>query len=780
MAAGQGPDGHDTTAGDAPDRPWLAHPPQQLDPDLVRQWRQAADRGYTAARRSLTGAASAPTGGDLDPGITVVVPSYRGRDHIERCLRSLAAQTLERSLFEVIVVLNGPADGTREIIDLIRKDSPGFDLRVVSLDAAGASRARNAGIAAARRRYTTFVDDDDHVSAAFLEVLLAHAGPHTVAVAPVVDIGPGRESRDNYINERQAPHLDRRTLATEVTVATSFNAAKAVATDLVRDIPYDPDLASGEDVLFWTTVVVRGHVDFLPCPPAAGATYYRVLRGGSASRREPGFEPAVTVPLDLISRLDGLLDEAAGPGAALVRDRMEQVTVLLNSYLREQPDQHPGVVAEIDRRPIFDLPYERLNHGLGRGLVVAYAFPPYADTSAVVTAKRLRARGEVADVVSNAMDPIRGTDPSIDRISGPFVARRARLGTPSAFEAWGAMEAFALEGLRTIQEWEEEQERRYEWLYSRAQFAASHLLAAAYKLANPQVRWVAEFSDPLSRDVLGDGRGDRVDEGDLSGLLRRGMRRRGLALPRSRNGFVWAEELAYALADELVFTNEYQRDYMLSYCSRADLAQRARQQAVISPHPTLPDAFYSMVRSEYPLHEGFVHIGYFGNFYTNRGADGLLASLAATDPPTLAAVRVHFFTARPDEVAREAAERGLSDCVRAGPQLRYLEFLNLTTRLDALVVADAATAGRHQYNPYLPSKWSDYRGSGTPVWGMVEDGSALSRQPLDLMSPVGDPAAGAEVIAELVRRTDRRPATPGARVPQPRRQASTRGTAARR
>ena len=55
--------------------------------------------------------------------------------------------------------------------------------------------------------------------------------------------------------------------------------------------------------------------------------------------------------------------------------------------------------------------------------------------------------------------------------------------------------------------------------------------------------------------------------------------------------------------------------------------------------------------------------------------------------------------------------------MRVGPYVRYLEFLNLTTKFDCLIVNDAATGASHARNPYLPSKWADYRGAGTPVWG---------------------------------------------------------------
>jgi hypothetical protein len=113
-------------------------------------------------------------------------------------------------------------------------------------------------------------------------------------------------------------------------------------------------------------------------------------------------------------------------------------------------------------------------------------------------------------------------------------------------------------------------------------------------------------------------------------------------------------------------------------------------------------------------------------------------------------LRVHVFTTKPEVLHDRAEELGIADNVVAGPYVRFLEFLSLTTRFDCLIVNDALTSGTHLDNPYLPSKWADYRGSGTPVWGLIEARSPLSREPLSHISPVGDVAAARQILAELV------------------------------
>jgi hypothetical protein len=85
----------------------------------------------------------------------------------------------------------------------------------------------------------------------------------------------------------------------------------------------------------------------------------------------------------------------------------------------------------------------------------------------------------------------------------------------------------------------------------------------------------------------------------------------------------------------------------------------------------------------------------------------------------------------------------------------FLEFLNLTTLFDVLLVNDAATAQHHAVNPYLPSKISDYRGSGTPIWAICEPGSILSTQPVDFSSELGDVAGATAALRALIARGPR-------------------------
>jgi hypothetical protein len=287
---------------------------------------------------------------------------------------------------------------------------------------------------------------------------------------------------------------------------------------------------------------------------------------------------------------------------------------------------------------------------------------------------------------------------------------------------------------------------------------AAHVVAARFKLRNPQTRWIAEFSDPLNRNILGEPPRLRVQTGPLLAELRRGMADAGFAAPVDFSLCEWAEHLAYALADEIIFTNHLQRDYMLGYCPEPALAERALAVSRVERHPTPRPRLYAVNPSAYELDPERSHLAYFGVFYATRGLTEVVEALSRLGVHERSRVQLHVFTANPEEVRADVSAAGLGDVVRVNSYVPYTEFLSLTTKFDLLVVNDAAAAQHHDgINPYLPSKLSDYLGSGTPIWGVYEPGSVLSETPLSRRTPLGDVPAATEVLRDLV--TSRWPAS---------------------
>ena len=91
------------------------------------------------------------------PDFTVVIPTYRRRDSLERVLHGLASQEWPSERLEVILVSDGGHDGS---VEMARSFPLPFQLRAVEQQNQGPAAARNLGLAQATRPFVLFLDDD--------------------------------------------------------------------------------------------------------------------------------------------------------------------------------------------------------------------------------------------------------------------------------------------------------------------------------------------------------------------------------------------------------------------------------------------------------------------------------------------------------------------------------------------------------------------------------------------------------------------------------------------
>ncbi|MCO7348848.1 glycosyltransferase [Burkholderia multivorans] len=151
----------------------------------------------------------------LPPVVSVVVPTYRRPDLLERCLDALCVQVFDPTTYEIIVVDDDPAGSARPVVDACRArmtDVPA--IRYLSApDTQGPAGARNVGWRSARGALIAFTDDDTipdptwlrHGAAALL------AEPSAAAAAGRI-AGPLRPRPTDY--ERDAAGLAHAEFAT--------------------------------------------------------------------------------------------------------------------------------------------------------------------------------------------------------------------------------------------------------------------------------------------------------------------------------------------------------------------------------------------------------------------------------------------------------------------------------------------------------------------------------------------------------------------------------------
>lgn len=100
--------------------------------------------------------------------ISVIVPVYNSINCLERCVRSICAQTY--SEIEILLIDDGSTDGTDKLCERLADEDA--RIRTYRKKNGGASSARNKGLEAAGGEYLAFVDSDDYIEPYVYEIMM--------------------------------------------------------------------------------------------------------------------------------------------------------------------------------------------------------------------------------------------------------------------------------------------------------------------------------------------------------------------------------------------------------------------------------------------------------------------------------------------------------------------------------------------------------------------------------------------------------------------------------
>lgn len=220
--------------------------------------------------------------------ISVIIPSYKPGKYVLECLDSLMSQTLDATLFEVIIVLNGPKEPYWSM--LVTYSLQNKNIKILYEENPGVSNARNAGMEVALGEYFAFVDDDDIVSSSYLELLLKSASKNTISMSNIYSfINSINEKRNNFFVCSQLRKMirDNRNYGKNTFFFyrsfLAFPVAKLIHREIIGQHRFDKRFANGEDALFITSIT--DNLSFITFTPA-DAIYYVRERVGSATRRK--------------------------------------------------------------------------------------------------------------------------------------------------------------------------------------------------------------------------------------------------------------------------------------------------------------------------------------------------------------------------------------------------------------------------------------------------------------------------------------------------------------
>ena len=136
------------------------------------------------------------------PKVSVVIPLYNAEDYIRMTLLSLRNQTLQD--FEIVIVDDCSTDDSLQIVrDFKESDELGSKIKIIALERnGGISNTRNVGLRFSEGEYVTFLDNDDMMIPAALEIFVNTADEWNAEVV---------HTHSHYQNPKDMPQGDRMT-----------------------------------------------------------------------------------------------------------------------------------------------------------------------------------------------------------------------------------------------------------------------------------------------------------------------------------------------------------------------------------------------------------------------------------------------------------------------------------------------------------------------------------------------------------------------------------------
>ncbi|MFD2830011.1 glycosyltransferase [Corticicoccus populi] len=657
---------------------------------------------------------------ELEKGISIVIPVHDGKEFISSCLESIENQKINDAKFEVIIVLNGKF--IEELTYLHSTTFNNLDIVILINNKNGAGSARNLGMKNARYSHVTFVDIDDYISQNYIQSNFDRMEQDTITFSQIHDVLDNEIIVDNPINKEIIDNQEKAPVSIDnINKIASITVCKVIPKEIIMLQEFRDYLRSGEDTVFYSELFINSRPKLKILPVETEAIYYRNIREDSVSRKKASFDFLVFQRLEILEILDDMLSNITNPALIkFVRSKYNAQISFMNRYLIEAPTDRERVIDAIENMSLKHFNYSILNRGFANTLVISYCFPPFSDTSATIVAKRLINNGDVVDVVSNNMSRIRHKELSLRDMVSPLVGSNIVVNQLASFSNMFYLNSF----IDTAVRFYAKNKERYSKVYSRAMFPISHLPNIFIKIMNPNIKWTAEFSDPLLYDIESKERYGLVENEVFIKSMKNGLLN-DFSKYVDNNLFNISELIPFALADELIFTNENQLEYMISrFCE--DEKELIRKKSVIMKHPTLPNEYYNLQKSNIVFEESVINIAYFGNFYSKRSYGQFVELIEQLNANFNRTFKLHLYTNK-NQIDENDLLYLKKKYINVNDYLSYTEFLNATTQYDILIISDANTKDDKPFNPYLPSKLSDYLGSGTPILALTEENSVMSK-----------------------------------------------------
>lgn len=180
---------------------------------------------------------------------TVIIPYYKKREYIERCLDSVLNQTYKN--YEIILIDDGSADDIKNLISTKYKESVQF----VEQTNQGVSVARNRGIEMTKTPYVLFLDADDALHPQFFEFV-----HQVIQENKNFKIIGAHYSQDKNILKKSYDKLEYREIKDYFKIAIRnslfITSASVINMDFFKEnSAFNPRLKKGQDIEVWFRIL---------------------------------------------------------------------------------------------------------------------------------------------------------------------------------------------------------------------------------------------------------------------------------------------------------------------------------------------------------------------------------------------------------------------------------------------------------------------------------------------------------------------------------------------
>lgn len=221
--------------------------------------------------------------------ISVIIPTYKPGSYLEDCVESFASQSLDKDLFEVVIVLNGCGNPYDVYVEnLIAKYSKFLNIRMIQTDKAGVSNARNLGMEQTNAEFLTFMDDDDWATQDYLKLLLQIADQKSIVVTNMIDFSEIDGTTEKKWMAHAYEKNKKRKRITFMSARSFFSSAcgKLLPKEVICNVRFDDRFRLGEDSLFMAAISKNiGEIKLAD----ENAVYMRRVRATSAGRSRQSF-----------------------------------------------------------------------------------------------------------------------------------------------------------------------------------------------------------------------------------------------------------------------------------------------------------------------------------------------------------------------------------------------------------------------------------------------------------------------------------------------------------